>query len=815
MTSIPKFSCFLIPLTEESQVDTYIPDSKALFLSFFTEEKAEGVDFKYSKIEPILVKCKAFKKNEPGFITLYEVIVKNPQAELFDRNFIVDRLKFFYEFEHHYNYPFIKLKNPQSSLKRKKAIWNHLIILNSININIRLANIYAMCDFTSIHWYMLMTMLISDDLHILPNNLLVYLKNYDFQKNAQGFSFISIDDHVSITGKNIWPILFIRANGSDRVLELTANCKVFVRQFYQRGTHIFNKFNESTKQVKNGRGIAPNMLFYETVLQHFSTPDQIMNMNESEINEVIASYEKELHSFDGKYISELKEFCGRTTKLTRKPTESLLCYSYCDDDASSKLFSSNEPKNFKSILESLKPCYTKVYEHKNFCRGIINNLKTRTSLYEPRKYFLTGAQAIDELKGYLPFKLNTPFVYIPAVQQPKSFLYGNLNSAKTLDLPFIGDTSLAQRISDFLKVPTEENFMAYTSLMYQIITQHGYCFNEQVIANYPVYAMSFDVDITDNNMVEQYYRKESSASISRITKKIQLRKELRQLILVLFRDLLGLEDFESTSNFFMYESLPSAPPISKIGLRFIVRSSKYVIKNSDVMLSVIKALNFLTSFDSFFPGPCFDEAVYRERGHFMRLPMCCKRDKKGSLISPLVPIMVDKTRCYLPSTGLIHHQHKSLRSECFVVSDVPDITECTAVKPLLSHKIIERMIKNKICTPGEKENKNYIMKDYTDVINSKVIPIVKQKLIGMGVDEGCVKSLKLSAERFGVTNRYILADKTEVCVKKRHMNPESNPCKIYASVKKDDSGCVFANCFAHCYGSDCGCTFLTSIYDIS
>ena len=78
MKQIPTFSCFIIPLTEGSQITTYIPNCKALFLSFFTEEKQEGVKFKYSKNEPISVKRKAFKKNEPGFITLYEVIVKRP-----------------------------------------------------------------------------------------------------------------------------------------------------------------------------------------------------------------------------------------------------------------------------------------------------------------------------------------------------------------------------------------------------------------------------------------------------------------------------------------------------------------------------------------------------------------------------------------------------------------------------------------------------------------------------------------------------------------------------------------------------------------
>ena len=58
-----------------------------------------------------------------------------------------------------------------------------------------------MCEFKVIHWYMLMTMIISDDVHIFPNNLLVYLKNYDFQNNDQVKSCVAADDHVSITGK--------------------------------------------------------------------------------------------------------------------------------------------------------------------------------------------------------------------------------------------------------------------------------------------------------------------------------------------------------------------------------------------------------------------------------------------------------------------------------------------------------------------------------------------------------------------------------------------------------------------------------------
>ena len=177
-----------------------------------------------------------------------------------------------------------------------------------------------------------------------------------------------------------------------------------------------------------------------------------------------------------------------------------------------------------------------------------------------------------------------------------------------------------------------------------------------------------------------------------------------------------------------------------------------------------------------------------------------------------MPIMVDKTRYYLPSTGLIHYQHKSLGSECFVISSVPDITECLSVKPLLPHNIIERMIKNTFSTAiKKKKKKTFSMKDYTNIINTKVIPIVKSELIDMEIEVDRVKNLKLSAERVGVTNRYILADKTDICVKKRHFNPESNPCKIQVYVKMDESGCVFANCFAHCYGSECRSTFLTSL----
>ena len=221
-------------------------------------------------------------------------------------------------------------------------------------------------------------------------------------------------------------------------------------------------------------------------------------------------------------------------------------------------------------------------------------------MYEPRNYFLTGVAVIDELKDHLPFKLNTPFVYFPSIKQPKSFRYGNPNDAKILDAPFAHDAILAKCITDFLKASTEANFTAYSTRMYQIISQYDYCYNEQVIANYPVYGITFDVDIEYKNMVEEYYKIERSTTVTRITKNLCLRQELKRLILVVFRDILGLEDFESTSNFFMYESLPSAPSISKIGIRFIVRSSKYIIENSDVMLAVAKALIFLTNFDIFF-----------------------------------------------------------------------------------------------------------------------------------------------------------------------------------------------------------------------
>lgn len=798
----PTFSCFIIPLQEKNQVDTYIPECKSLFLGFFTEEKCEGKNFKYYRTGPILVKCKAFKKNEPGFIILYEVIVDDPQIQLFDNNFIVDRFKFFFDFRRHYTYPFIKMMIPQNvraHVKKKGETWNHSIVLNSVNINIRLANIYAKCNYDAICWYMLMTMLISDDVCILPNNLLIYLKHFDYHEMVT-----SKENLVSISGKNVWPLWFVESHGPKQVMKLAAACKDFVKQFYDKGSCIFARFNEATKRVKNGRGTPPNMLFYETVIKWFSTADQIMTANEIRIDKILATYEKELEFYDGQYIEELRDFCAKKTKMMTQQSDSLLAYRESTKDCA-KLFSPREPENITSLLNSLIPCYKNVYGCKNFSRTILNSVRVRTALYEPRKYFLTGTVVTDELKDHLPFLLYTPFVYYQPTKNPKSFWYGNLNGSKILDTPFIQDPMIPADITRFLKAPTDDNFIAYTTRMYQIMSQYEYCYHEQIVPGYTVYGMSFDVDIEDRTMIDNYYKAEKT---SRVTKKMFLREQLKRLILIVFRDMLGLEDFESTSNFFMYESLPSAPPIYKLGIRFIVRSVKYVLENISVMLTVTKALNFLTNFDSFFPGPCFDEAIYRERGHFMRLPMCCKRDPRGALTSPLVPIMVDKTRCYLPSTGLIHFRHKSLIENCTVISRVPDITECHSIKSLLPHNVIERMIKNKLSLTNKKTD--FITKDYTKTIDKIVVPIIKNRLLEMGIENDRVENLKLVTERFGVTNRYILADRIDVCVKKKHIDPGSNPCKIQSFVKQE-SGRVYANCFAHCYGSDCKSTFLCSV----
>lgn len=478
----------------------------------------------------------------------------------------------------------------------------------------------------------------------------------------------------------------------------------------------------------------------------------------------------------------------------------------------------------------------------------------------------------DELEPQLPWSSSvyTPQVYAnPATGAGRTvYKYTSITNPAKLDQPFAKNAELLNFIRQFLKQPSNLRYIRYAQVMYDTMVRHNYTYNEQIVSHFPIYALSFDIDITDKAFIARYFSRDdpeadlllhqqqqqvtttttssSSSALCRqncvdqqIKNKLKTREELIKVMLKTFQ-IMDIHDItEDNTEFTLYESLNDCnelqrtSSVAKLGFRFIVRSQLYVVAHAGVMVNIIRIANFVLNFlNDYLPGPCIDEAPYLQQGHYMRLPMNCKRSSTGNMIRPLIPIVTSKKLSFVPSAGLIHHRHTSLQLNNFkVITNTPNIHDCPITRSVLPSDVTLRMLKNKL---GIKQGvgggeggcddaagaEDWCSRDFTYEIDTIACPIIYQTLMdklqergGHGGGGGGLYPTDLKAERVLLSNRYSLATHVPgtACVKKIHLVPETNPLSIYCFIKKIDQEQFVCNAYQRCWGSDCQNTFLCCV----
>lgn len=815
--TLPTFSCLLIPIhNNKTKGDTLlsihnlIPTCSNLYLSFLIPENL--TDYTTTGInDSIRVKCKVFNKLRSGFTTIY--IVKTTLLYLFRNNFALSREQFD-QLEKLFVYQFL-------SFRGEKTTWNNGLILKSSAVYARLAQMYSTCCSNAYVWYRLLTTLIRTDKY-LPNNIQLYAEQYDevFPTTIRNYPKMdadAVDDDdddetiMSINSKNLWCMWFTSKIGAnDVVMTFTREFHDHLEQLYHKGINIFKKFNDATKDAVGG--LNSNMLFFEMVAKHFSSQCDIISEDENYTNQtLIPEFKKTLQFLNGAFFDELKSYCNKTKNVEDADFDTLQSYRSLavTEVRGKKRKRETVPVHSTALVagkinEQAIQVHELVFKDENITRTWLNKSWTKTGLYPERKYFTSNKKVNQELAPHLPFPLYTPYVHTTLVSQPNRYVYTHISNIQAFDAPF--ENKLLYKImAAFIHCPCDGHFIQYTTSMYKIIQQNDYAYNEQIIQNFPIYALSFDIDITDKFVITRYYSKNNPTS-NLVDNKFEMRQHLVDVMIKTFK-VIGIDDFnESNSEFIMFESLPEPnKQQTKLGLRLIIRSQKYFVKDAGVMLNIIKIANFLINFNNFLPTGCIDEAIYQQVGHYMRLPMNSKRNTVGTLIRPLIPILTKKIRCGVPSVGLIHHLHSTLdKLNCKMITNAPNIIDCPTTQSVLPANITKRMITNKMnCAKGS--NVIYTH-DFTDAINEKITPLIAKIIL-----DQTKQSVSLNAVRKGFSNIYILATKLfGVCVKRNHIVPEGNPCEIKCVVKnnENDEDSVNVTSWQFCYGADCKSTCL-------
>lgn len=779
------FNALLIPVIENDVANPplYIPDAKKVFLGFFSGDK-------YTSYEgfngPVLVRCKAFNAFSSGFTTIYTIRIDNLKEQLFEKNFVLTD-KEFKKLPKIFEYPFLTLKG-----SNQKEKYSKMIILKTTELFTKLSEFYSKCNVNSRLWYLVMTALIRPS-SIHSSNWLLYAFLLESKTTASSNCKTGSGGIISINTSQLWPLKFLRKDGYEKVLRFSRDFHYFAEKLHEKGTSIFEKLNRKTKGAR--QGAMPNMLFFETITKYFPSVYDVINENECNTNEIILpEFEKNIKYYDSEFINDLASFCKQSVQVTSNvDKKSLQGYKY-DDDSNSCC---KKWMTAKTAQNQLMDIHKKFKKH-NLTRTLCNLTWARTAIYSKRKYFFSRTNPLDEVELDIPFPLNTPFLFSSTVENPNKLIFSHVVNADKLDAPFKTNKDLHKRILAFLNDSSEYNFILYSKRIYDIIATEQYAFNEQIINNYPIYAIPFDIDIYDKFFIMEY------AEGNSMDKRITMRSKLIEIIIKTF-NVLGLKDIsEKNAQFVLFESLHKKDePIHKLGFRLIVRTANYVLANTSVALNLTKVANFLMSLDTYFPGPCLDEEIFNKRGQYLRLPLNCKRSSAGELVRPLIPLITDHSLCFVPSVGLIHHKHKGLSDKVKVVDSAPNVDSCSVTQTVLDSTIAKRMIQNKFKTMSTKA-----MEDYTESVRKLVLPEVKKE---MSASFPNFSEDLLFVERKGISNVYVLASNLKgVCLKKKHIDESTNPCSIYCFIN-EYNGIITASCTQFCFGSDCKSSRMCSV----
>ena len=803
------FNSLLIPVVDSDCVDppVYITDAKRIFFGFFSADCYTDYNRVNDENVSILVRCKSFNSIASGFTVIYTLKIDNPKKTLFENNFVLTN-KEFAKLPKIYEYEFLKIVDD-----KKKIKYNKLLVLKTTELFCKLSEVYSKCNLNSRVWYLVMTALIRPS-KIHSSNWLLYASLLDeSEKENFGYealpkiNFPSSSEElatsstpktmigiISINSSQFWPLSFVRTHGFQTVLKITRDYQYFAETLHAKGGIIEQKFNDETKESR--RGCMANMLFYEAITKHFPNIFDIINENEKTTDDVIIpEFVKNVKYFDSEFLQDLSTFCKRSVAITPS-IDKISLQSYYQQQTTEVSEPFSKWMSAQSATEQMMSIHNKFRKH-NLTRTIFNLTWSRTALYSKRKYFYSRMDPVEsEIRSSILYPLYTPFVFSNMVKYPNKNIYAHIVNTEKLDAPFVKNKQLHSRIRTFIREPTDNNFLLYSMAFFDIIIREEYAFNEQIINNFPIYTIPFDIDIYDKQFSKDYFdvtdREREKDSL--IKKKIFFRQKMIDLLLRSF-EVIGLRDItEKNTEFILFESLhKKGEDIKKLGFRMIVRLTTYVLANSAVALNVIKVANFLMSLDPYFPGPCLDEDIFSKRNHYLRLPLNCKRTQRGELIRPLIPI-ITSSACIRPSKGLAHLPNKYLKDKVKLVKSAPNVETCYVTQFVLDSTIARRMIQNKFMKLPPK-----ITDDYTKEVRELILPIVINELKKLFPSFNA----KLFVNRNGMGNEYTLGTNLiGICVRKTHIDETKNPCSIRCFIN-DVKGIVTGCCMIFCFGADC------------
>ena len=381
------------------------------------------------------------------------------------------------------------------------------------------------------------------------------------------------------------------------------------------------------------------------------------------------------------------------------------------------------------------------------------------------------------------------------------------------------DSPMPKHVEDSLKRhfirPSISTYVHYCSQLLNHVRVHQYYYHEVINPFLPIYTIDADVDIHDKEFVHSYYLGEQQWK-----SKETLFNSLVMLVKIVCNEVLKLKPpiDDANTTFFMYESihddLENINSVKfKLGIRFVMKFTSIVFKNSSVVNAFLKILEMFRGKIPFLAEitdeEIFDSAIYGQPAHSIRLPLNMNSDSSKALL----PV-------FFKNQQKIAHVALKI-SSCFVhlrnTADCGDTVQYLENLVVPSEQILSKANTDNVIKDMFIAKSNSTI-DYKPNISMDEIVFTeneKQQLIE-GIDlfsEGRLRkrenamNLKCFQESpivFLGQTKYKWVQGIKFCAITDHENPNGNPCNYFLKTRKHEDNKTFC-CFlfCNCYSTNC------------
>lgn len=594
----------------------------------------------------------------------------------------------------------------------------------------------------------------------------------------------SLTDVVAVVNENDDLLGYIRQQQQQREgggsMEDASKLLELVKHVYTYSLELFVQFNNVTK---NGfcKGTVENVFFFDYLDTHFKSPLDVINfMRQTEnkpLEAMIGAYFAKIMYYNREYINVLKRYYQKRIDFERYQEEK--CTNYRIDDTATSSFVVSQLS--RKLLEPIRDRF-----NDNINRTV-NNIRWG-NVSEPVTYVLTDSKPIEwqSLKGYSQK---------PIVFSLNNYKTSIIHSITRFDYPLLHNKAVKKAIQNHVKKPTMKTYLRYCQKYLHLVSKLKYDYSEVIIPNSTIYCLSLDIDIHTRDLIRDFYHSNHDGGW-RVRK--YMHNLFKTIVITFMTEFIGLDDYAPTTQFALYESANDQAFPSKVGLRFIARSSKYVFKNSDVVSKIIEGINYYAK--QFYvnvtgPSDIIDENVFATAYHKLRLPLNLKNNNR--LLLPIYVNDDSSSVIGVPSFGLVHHKSCNYNDNSVIITSIPSVKDSLIFRQVSTDFVLNLMAKRR----NNAQNR-LVFKNYTQAI-TKLLPIIRKAIInivGESYKEMVEKKFQTVTKNKSI---YIIANNVPLCISKRHQNVMNNPCRYYAVVYRHARQ-MYVSVQMHCFGTQCG-----------